>query len=62
MPALDNTNFYMFEKLSPAHNYSISVTTRNAAGEGPPAFAVVNMPPEPPSKCLIVYLFIHYTI
>ncbi|XP_055681919.1 protein sevenless isoform X2 [Lutzomyia longipalpis] len=45
--AMEKTHFYMFEKLTPSNNYSVSVTMRNAEGEGPAALTIVSTPPEP---------------
>ncbi|GAB0094112.1 Tyrosine-protein kinase receptor [Sergentomyia squamirostris] len=45
--ATEKTHFYMFEKLTPSNNYSVSVTMRNAEGEGPAASIIVATPPEP---------------
>ncbi|XP_059618544.1 protein sevenless isoform X2 [Phlebotomus argentipes] len=45
--ATEKTHFYMFEKLTPSNNYSVSVTMRNAEGEGPAASTIVSTPPEP---------------
>ncbi|CRK90687.1 CLUMA_CG004384, isoform A, partial [Clunio marinus] len=35
VPASNQTNYYIFEKLSPSRNYSIQIRTRNARGVGP---------------------------
>lgn len=37
VPASNQTNYYIFEKLSPGRNYSIKISTRNARGVGPAA-------------------------
>lgn len=47
MPASNNTLFYMFQNLSPAREYEVSVAMRNAVGEGPRAFVTVSTPPLP---------------
>lgn len=39
MDASNETNYYIFEKLSPERNYSIQIRTRNARGVGPYAEA-----------------------
>uniref|UniRef100_A0A1B0CKJ2 Fibronectin type-III domain-containing protein n=1 Tax=Lutzomyia longipalpis TaxID=7200 RepID=A0A1B0CKJ2_LUTLO len=39
--AMEKTHFYMFEKLTPSNNYSVSVTMRNAEGEGPAALTIL---------------------
>jgi hypothetical protein len=37
----------MFEKLTPTTEYTISVTMRNAEGEGPPESVIVSTPDKP---------------
>ncbi|XP_060801498.1 proto-oncogene tyrosine-protein kinase ROS isoform X2 [Amyelois transitella] len=49
MPASNNTLFYMFQNLAPAREYEVSVSMRNAAGEGPPTSVRVSTPPLPKS-------------
>ncbi|RVE41944.1 hypothetical protein evm_013412 [Chilo suppressalis] len=47
MPASNNTLFYMFQNLAPAREYEVSVTMRNAVGEGPRAIVRISTPPLP---------------
>ncbi|XP_034935442.1 proto-oncogene tyrosine-protein kinase ROS isoform X2 [Chelonus insularis] len=50
IPASENTNHYMFQNLKPNQNYSVSVSMRNAIGDGPPAVIYITTPPEPTVK------------
>ncbi|XP_015429752.1 PREDICTED: proto-oncogene tyrosine-protein kinase ROS [Dufourea novaeangliae] len=50
IPTSENTDHYMFQNLEPNKNYSISVTMRNEAGEGPPAVIYITTTPEPAVK------------
>lgn len=47
MPASNNTLFYMFQNLAPAREYEVSVSMRNAIGEGPRAYVTISTPPLP---------------
>ena len=47
IPISENTDHYMFQNLEPNKNYSVSVTMRNAEGEGPPAVIYISTSPEP---------------
>ncbi|CAH0586987.1 unnamed protein product [Chrysodeixis includens] len=49
MPASNNTLFYMFQNLSPACEYEVSVAMRNAVGEGPRAYVRISTPSLPTS-------------
>ncbi|XP_015109279.1 proto-oncogene tyrosine-protein kinase ROS [Diachasma alloeum] len=50
IPAPDNTDHYMFQNLKPNQNYSVSVSMRNAIGDGPPAVIYITTPSEPAVK------------
>ncbi|XP_074098359.1 receptor protein-tyrosine kinase sevenless isoform X3 [Cotesia typhae] len=50
IPASENTDHYMFQNLKPNQNYSVSVSMRNAVGDGPPAVTYITTPPEPAVK------------
>jgi len=45
----------MLEKLTPSSNYSVSVTMRNAEGEGPAAMTIVATPTKPEGFFFIVF-------
>ncbi|XP_014362622.2 proto-oncogene tyrosine-protein kinase ROS isoform X1 [Papilio machaon] len=49
MPASNKTLFYMFQNLAPAREYEVSVSMRNAVGEGPRAYVRISTPPLPKS-------------
>lgn len=50
IPASENKDFYMFQNLVAARNYSVSVSMRNAAGQGPTATAFVFTPAHPQGR------------
>lgn len=50
IPAAENTDHYMFQNLEPNKNYTISVSMRNAVGDGPPAVIYITTPPEPAGR------------
>ncbi|XP_055536181.1 proto-oncogene tyrosine-protein kinase ROS isoform X2 [Wyeomyia smithii] len=47
IPESNTSRHYMFEKLAPERNYSVSVTMRNPEGEGPPSTTFVRTPVQP---------------
>ncbi|XP_053678090.1 proto-oncogene tyrosine-protein kinase ROS [Anopheles nili] len=47
IPETSTSRHYMFEKLEPGHNYSVSVAMSNPAGEGPASVSLVATPPKP---------------
>uniref|UniRef100_A0A182MQB4 Tyrosine-protein kinase receptor n=1 Tax=Anopheles culicifacies TaxID=139723 RepID=A0A182MQB4_9DIPT len=47
IPESNTTRHYMFEKLEPERNYSVSVAMSNPAGEGPASMTLVATPPKP---------------
>uniref|UniRef100_A0A182PM52 Fibronectin type-III domain-containing protein n=1 Tax=Anopheles epiroticus TaxID=199890 RepID=A0A182PM52_9DIPT len=47
IPESNSSRHYMFEKLEPERNYSVSVAMSNPAGEGPASVALVATPPKP---------------
>lgn len=47
IPATKNTDFYMFQNLNANSKYVISISMRNAVGEGPTATAEISTFPEP---------------
>ncbi|XP_040173385.1 protein sevenless isoform X2 [Anopheles arabiensis] len=47
IPESNTSRHYMFEKLEPERNYSVSVAMSNPAGEGPASVALVATPPKP---------------
>ncbi|XP_052900462.1 protein sevenless [Anopheles moucheti] len=47
IPESNTSRHYMFEKLEPERNYSVSVAMRNPAGEGPASVTLVATPPKP---------------
>uniref|UniRef100_A0A182N0T5 Tyrosine-protein kinase receptor n=1 Tax=Anopheles dirus TaxID=7168 RepID=A0A182N0T5_9DIPT len=47
IPESNSSRYYMFEKLEPERNYSVSVAMSNPAGEGPASIALVATPPKP---------------
>ncbi|XP_008552558.1 proto-oncogene tyrosine-protein kinase ROS isoform X3 [Microplitis demolitor] len=50
IPASENTDHYMFQNLKPNQNYSVSVSMRNAIGDGPPTVIYITTPSEPAVK------------
>ncbi|XP_035904405.1 protein sevenless isoform X2 [Anopheles stephensi] len=47
IPESNTSRHYMFEKLEPERNYSVSVAMSNPAGEGPASVTLVTTPPKP---------------
>ncbi|XP_055642898.1 proto-oncogene tyrosine-protein kinase ROS isoform X2 [Toxorhynchites rutilus septentrionalis] len=47
IPESNSSRYYIFEKLYPERNYSVSVTMRNPEGEGPPSVSYVQTPSQP---------------
>ncbi|XP_050074144.1 protein sevenless [Anopheles maculipalpis] len=47
IPESNTSRHYMFEKLEPERNYSVSVAMSNPAGEGPASVTLVATPPKP---------------
>uniref|UniRef100_A0A182VVI6 Tyrosine-protein kinase receptor n=1 Tax=Anopheles minimus TaxID=112268 RepID=A0A182VVI6_9DIPT len=47
IPESNTTRHYMFEKLEPERNYSVSVAMSNPAGEGPASVTLVATPAKP---------------
>ncbi|XP_039452249.1 proto-oncogene tyrosine-protein kinase ROS isoform X4 [Culex pipiens pallens] len=47
IPESNSSRYYIYEKLTPGRNYSVSVKMRNPEGEGPPSTTYVQTPPQP---------------
>ncbi|XP_075227577.1 receptor protein-tyrosine kinase sevenless [Lycorma delicatula] len=65
IPASENKDFYMFQNLQPARNYSVIISMRNGAGLGPPASTIVTTPAlsrVKETQQLILILGTHHTV
>lgn len=62
MPASNNTLFYMFQNLAPGREYEVSVSMRNAVGEGPRAYVRVSTPSLPICKANVIFNYTLYFI
>ncbi|XP_065076468.1 proto-oncogene tyrosine-protein kinase ROS isoform X3 [Ochlerotatus camptorhynchus] len=50
IPESNSSRYYIFEKLHPERNYSVSVSMLNPEGKGPPSTTYVKTPPQPPDQ------------
>ncbi|XP_062538059.1 proto-oncogene tyrosine-protein kinase ROS isoform X4 [Armigeres subalbatus] len=50
IPESNSSRYYIYEKLKPERNYSLSVSMRNPEGEGPRSTTFVKTPEQPPDQ------------
>lgn len=50
IPESNSSRYYIYEKLKPERNYSVSVSMRNPEGEGPRSTTFVKTLPQPPDQ------------
>ncbi|XP_029733314.1 proto-oncogene tyrosine-protein kinase ROS isoform X3 [Aedes albopictus] len=50
IPESNTSRYYIYEKLKPERNYSVSVSMRNPEGEGPRSTTFVKTLPQPPDQ------------